>query len=189
MSMEISAKTLKQEQYMVPIKIILMYIVWKIFHWFAIQPGTALNHYWESFIFHLSSIYAVITAFFVSVLGMKAVADGININLIESNRQIWVQDHCLAIPAMVVFTGSVIFFRGAIKDKATFLFLGLIGIVIINIVRLIFVCFAFVYLSEYYFKMHHSVIYVIITYGFIFYLITRWMDRIIIKNQTETKDL
>ena len=187
--MKLNAQVLKQEQYMIPIKLILMYFAWKIFHRFAVQPGTTLNHYWLSFIFHVAHFYAIVTAFLVSVSGMRAIPDGININLIESNRQIWVEDHCLAIPAMIIFSGAVIFFRGEVKDKVLFLFGGLFGILCINILRLVFVCYAFVYLSDYYFKMHHSVIYVVITYGFIFFMITRWMDNTIKKSQAATKEI
>ena len=108
------------------------------------------------------------------------------INLIASYRQIWVQEHCLAIPAMVIFAGSVLLFKGRWLDKAVFLVQGLIGIILINIIRLIFVSLAWVYLSAYYFKMHHSVIYVVAMYGFIFYMIVRWMNRMMKQQNPDT---
>lgn len=179
--MKINSKTLLQEQYLVPIKIVSVYLAWKVFHHFASAKGTALNHYWELFIYRLGSVYASVTCAILSSFGMAASADGININLLETHRQVWVQDHCLAIPAIVVFVGSVIFFKGSVKDKLRFIIIGLIGIIIINTVRLIFVAVAFAKLTELFFNLNHSLIYVIVTYGFIFYMIARWMNRTIEK--------
>lgn len=108
---------------------------------------------------------------------MSTNADGININLLASNKQIWVEEHCLAIPAMVVFTGTVLAFKGSPKDKAWFIPVGLVGIIVINIIRLIFVSLAWVYLTPYFFNLHHSLIYAVITYGFIFLMLRWWMKR------------
>lgn len=175
--MKINFKALLQEQYLIPVKIILMYVVWKVFHYFAVIPGTALNHYWLGFVFWLGTVYAAVCSFLLSMLGLKAVSTGININLVASGKEIWVQDHCLAIPAMVVFTGAVIFFKGTFSDKAKFLAAGLAGIALINIVRIILVSFAWVYLTPYFFKINHAVIYVVVMYGFIFYMIAQWINR------------
>jgi exosortase/archaeosortase family protein len=181
--MELNTKIFSQERYLIPIKMICVYLVWKVFHYFTYFPGTALNHFWNNFVFRLGSIYASITSHILSVFGMYASADGININLLASHRQIWVQDHCVAIPVMVIFIGSVIFFKGEWRDKVKFLAVGLAGIFCINIIRLIFVCIAWVYLTPYFFNLHHSFIYVVATYGFVFFMITRWMNHIIAKSK------
>jgi len=181
--MKINTKTLLQEQYLIPIKIISVYFLWKFFHHFAIIPGTTLNHYWNIFIYDLGSIYAYAASEILSLFGMKASADGININLLASHKQVWVQDHCLAIPAIVVFIGSVVFFKGTAKDKLRFILTGLIGIIFINMIRIIFVAVAFVNFTEFYFNLNHSLIYLVVTYGFIFYMIARWMNRTIDKTE------
>lgn len=177
--MKINFKALLQEQYLIPIKIIAMYLLWKIFHYFLSIPGTALNHFWLDLVFRIGSIYASATSFLLTIFGMKAAGEGININLLESGKQVWVQDHCLAIPAMVIFTGAVIFFKGKWKDKVIFLMKGLAGIILINLIRLILVCIAWVYLSAYFYKLNHAVLYVVVMYGFIFYMIASWMNKVI----------
>lgn len=180
--MKFSAKHLLQEQYLVPVKIVLVYLAWKLFHHFTLIPGTTLNHFWGDFVYRLGSFYALATSLVLSFFGMKASAAGININLLTSNKQIWVQEHCLAIPAMVVFCGGVIFFRGSFRPKASFLVSGLAGIILINILRLVFLSLAWVYLKPYFFKINHSLIYVLAMYGFIFYMLVKWMDRSIVKS-------
>ena len=175
--MKLEVRTLLQEQYLVPVKIILVYVAWKVFHHYTAIPGTDLNHFWGNIVYKLGCFYAAATSLVLALFGMKANATGIDINLLVSNKQIWVQEHCLAIPAMMVFVGSVIFFRGNFKDKALFITMGLIGIALINILRLVLLSLAWVYLTPYFFKINHSIIYVIAMYGFIFYMIVRWMNR------------
>jgi len=174
-------RTVLQEQYLVPLKIILVYIAWKIFHHFAHLPGTILNRYWINSVYSIGCWYASATSFILSLFGMRSNSSGININMLVSNKQVWVQEHCLAIPAMIVFTGAVIFFAGEWKDKMIFIVTGLTGIVLINLLRLVFLSLAWVYLPSYFFKINHSLIYVVAMYGFIFYMVVRWMNRILPK--------
>lgn len=181
--MKLNLKMLLQEQYLIPIKIIAVYLAWKVFHHFASIPGTDLNHHWLDLVADLGSVYAKVCSHILSAFGMKSTSDGININLIESGKQIWVQDHCLAIPAMVIMTGSVIFFTGSVSDKAKFLAIGLTGIVLINILRIILVSIAWVHMSSAFFKVNHAMIYVVVMYGFIFWMIAQWMNRAIAKSK------
>jgi exosortase/archaeosortase family protein len=170
-----------QEKYLIPIKIVLVYVVWKVFHGFAAMAGTPLNLFWIDLVFKVGTIYATCASFFLTLIGMKAVGTGITINLLESHRQVLVQDHCLAIPAMVVFAGSVMIFKGSLREKTWFVLAGLIGIFFINVIRLIFVSYTWVYFSQVFFEFDHSLIYVVFTYGFIFFMIARWMDHVIKK--------
>lgn len=168
---------INQEHFLIPIKIVSMYVLWKVFHHFVSQPQNLFHLLWENFCVQIGSWYATATGFLLSLFGMFATADGINVNLLASHKQIWVQEHCLAIPAMVVFTGSVLSFKGTLKSKIPFIALGLMGIIFINLLRLTFVSVAWVYLSDYFFNLHHTFIYAAATYGFIFLMIVWWVKR------------
>lgn len=169
--------TLKEEKVLIPLKIILVYVIWKIFAAAVSYPSCFLHSSWNHFVLYLGAVYAHATSFLLNQIGLQAVAEGININLLQSQKQIWVQDHCLAIPATVVFCGAVVSFKGSWNSKWKFMLIGLVGIVLINLLRLVFVSLAWVYLSDYFFHLHHSFIYVLITYGFIFWMLTRWMKQ------------
>ena len=179
---------LLQEQYLVPLKIAAVYLVWKLFDRCAKVPGTPLHLFRDQMIYRLGSWYATATSFILSSFGMFVNAHGININLIESNKQVWVQYHCLAIPAMVVFAGSVLFFRGKLKDKLLFIAIGLAGIVILNIIRLVLLSLAWVYFAPWFFDINHSLIYVVIMYGFIFFMVIKWMDRVTLQETEKAPD-
>lgn len=161
-----------------PIKIVVVYICWKGFHYLAHIPGTWLAVKWQKICLATGSFYATFTAWLLrSTNTLMAYADGIDINLIQHNKQIWVQEHCLAIPAMVVFTGTVLLVKSPVGPKLWFIPLGLCGIVFINTLRLVFVSLAWVHLSEHFFNLHHSFIYSVITYGFIFLMLVWWINR------------
>jgi exosortase/archaeosortase family protein len=175
--MPLISNKLSEERFLIPMKIILAYVIWKVFHHFVSQPHNSFHMLWEDFCVQVGSWYATSTGFLLSLFGMWATADGINVNLVTSNKQIWVQEHCLAIPAMVVFTGAVLSFKGTWKSKIRFIFTGLVGIMFINLLRLIFVSVAWVYLSAQFFNLHHTFIYAAATYGFIFLMIVWWVKR------------
>jgi len=40
-------------------------------------------------------------------------------------------------------------------------------------------------MSLHYFDLHHSVIFVIITYGFIFFMVARWMNKTIVNEESK----
>jgi exosortase/archaeosortase family protein len=174
--MESKGHFLRNDSILIPAKIITIYIVWKIFHHFATIEGTSLNTYWLLFCEYLGSVYAFVTSKILMLIGQKAYSGGINIYL-ENQKEIWVQDHCLAIPAKVIFIGSILSFHGRWNEKLLFICIGLTGIVLINIARLLFVCLAWIYFPFYFFEMNHSVIYVVLCYGFIFFMIRWWINR------------
>lgn len=169
----------RAERFRIPTQIILVYGLWKVFHHFAWIKGTALNSVWTAAMVKTGTVYAAITSFLLTPFVAATHAKGIDIYIssVSITKVVWVQEHCLAIPAMVIFTATVALFKGKVKDKVWFIPLGLLGIVMINLMRLFFLSLAWLYLSPYFFKMHHSYIYVILTYGFIFLLLRWWIIR------------
>ena len=178
-----TAETRSKSPLITPVKIIAVYLVWKVFHYWVSIHGTFENQLWTNLIFDTGHVYALATGFCLKGLGVDVSVTGITISLVKSGRDLWVQEHCLAIPAVVVFTGTVIVLNGTPKDKAWFMPLGIAGIVFINIIRLVFVALAWNYLSPYYFKMHHTIIYACVTYGFIFLIIRWWILRQALENK------
>ncbi|MBS1619859.1 MAG: exosortase/archaeosortase family protein [Bacteroidetes bacterium] len=177
--MEYITKIWREERFNIPVKIVGSYVLWKVFHHFAKMPGTVLGTWWERLVFKLGAYYAVITVPFVRPFMDHAFARGIGIYMTagQTIKGVLVQDHCLAIPSMVVFTATIIFFRGPLRDKVWFIPLGLLGIVAINTARLAMVCLAFLYNSPYYFEINHSVFGLILLYGFVFMMLAWWIRR------------
>ena len=174
--MENKTSFLRNDSFLIPVKIVSIYIAWKIFHHFAMIDGTALHHFWIQLCEVLGTAYAVVTTKLLVLIGQKAYSSGINIYLTQQ-KEIWVQDHCLAIPAKIIFVGSILSFHGKWRDKMAFIGIGLTGIILINIARLLFVSLAWLYFPLYFFDMNHSLIYTVLAYGFIFFMIRWWIIR------------
>ena len=174
------------ERYLIPIKIILVYIAWKVFYPFTTVPGTALNLWWAHFTYTLGSVYASVVAVILNNAGVMATTQGIDIVLLKSNSHIAISEHCLALPAMTIFAGSVAFFKGRFWQKIIFIAIGFLGIVIINVFRMFFVSIAWMIFRTDYYMLNHSVLYVILTYSFIFLMLRWWINRMI-ENEKPTE--
>ncbi|MDB5281947.1 MAG: Exosortase EpsH-related protein, partial [Bacteroidota bacterium] len=92
-------------------------------------------------------------------------------------RSIRVEEHCLAFPATIIFICAIALFSGSWKNKAWFIPLGIFCIILINLIRLLFVCYVFENFSARFYQINHSVVYVIVVYAFIFLMIVWWMNK------------
>lgn len=146
-------------------------------YWVFTSPTIGLNPIWQRFTFSIARVYTFLSVFFLNFFSVESEARGVAIFLIQSGKTVFVKEHCLAIPAMVIFTGAILLFPGNQMQKVWFIPLGLLGIVIINLFRLVFVAIAFQYFPDSIFNFNHSVLYVILTYSLIFAMIVWWMKK------------
>ena len=174
-----------KEAYLTIFKILFIYGAWKLFRYYVSLPDSFLHSWWTGFIHGLGSAYAYISVWVLNVIGVRSYPEGIDIVFRQYNTRIWVQEHCLAIPAMVIFVGTVVSFRGHLWEKIGFVFLGLLGIALINVIRLVLVSLAWIWMNERFFHLHHSVIYVVLTYTFIFLMLRWWMLRNVSQRQEQ----
>ncbi len=156
-------------------EVLVVYGLWKISHHLLQTGSGAIQLWWSSFIFSTGSVYAAVSVFILKLFGQPVVHNGIDILFTDSGRVVWVQEHCLAIPAMVMFTAAIILYGNNYKGKIWFIPVGLISVAIINVLRLIFLSLTFQYMSQRFFEINHSLIYVVITYALIMVLIWWWM--------------
>ena len=159
------------------IKIAGVYALWKVFHYWVTKPDSIIHQSWLQLIEAMGTFYASATSTVLNIFNQNTISSGIEVIYQVSKKHIRVEDHCLAIPAMVVFTFSIILFGGQWKHKLWFIPLGWLGIFTINLVRLMFVCYAFENFSQQFYEINHSFVYVAITYGLIFAMIMWWMKK------------
>ncbi len=168
---------LNDEKIAVPRKIVSVYLLWKLFYFFADQDGTTLGMVWDKTALAIGSAYAAATGAMLRIIGMKVNVQDIYVYLLESGKSIVVLEHCCAIPASVIFLVSIASFKGSIIEKLWFIPLGLAGIALINLTRLVFLCWVMANKPAAMFALHHSVVTVGFTYGLIFLMVAWWMKR------------
>lgn len=167
---------LRDEAVSFVLKILSVYVVWKLVYYLLHLPGEA-SALWARFIHRVGVFYASVTSPILNLFGEQTYQWDFYVIYAQSGRNIRVEEHCLAIPAMVIFTGSILLFRGEAKHKLWFIPLGLFGIFLINLLRLIFLSVTFEHFSKEFFEINHQFIYVAITYGLIMGMIAWWMKK------------
>ena len=172
------AKELSQDStWIYIVKLISAYFLWKILHYFLSTPTSSIHTYWRGIVHLVGGFYARVVAIFLRLLGEDITQSGIGFQFHPSLKIVYVEEHCLAFPAMIIFSAAIVLYEGNWKDKLWFVPMGLFAIVLINILRLIFIGLSFEHFSDFYFSINHSLIYVVITYALIFLMITWWIKR------------
>ena len=153
----------------------LVYISWKLLYSYLSESTGVVNQVWLGTVNYLSFYYTAISASLLQLLGEQTVQQGNKIHFIIHNSNITVGEHCLAIPAMYIFTFSILLFPGSLKNKAWFIPIGLVGVALINVARIVLLSIVFVHFPGKYFIFHHVVLFVAITYSLILLLVFIWM--------------
>ena len=181
MQQEISGKQNKRQANLFLINMVLVYAGWKAFAYYVGHSNGFAQEIWSRAIYSLEVAYASATSDVLSFFGENTLSKGNSVIYPVLNKIITVADHCLAIPATVIFIGTILFFKGEWKDKLWFIPLGILFIVIINLIRLVFLCYTFAHFPRPYFDINHSLVYVVITYALIFLLIVWWMKKFAVR--------
>ncbi len=134
---------------------------------YTISSPTALKQLpgpWAQFTFSFGLFYAHVTSPILKFLGEPNFTSGIHFFFDRPGGR-WdmaVTEHCLAIPAMVIFSAIILAFPGSFKNKLWFIPLGVFFIFLINIVRLVFLCLVFVHYPYNIYSFFHKYVYVLI---------------------------
>jgi exosortase/archaeosortase family protein len=176
-------KWIKDPANLFVLNMLVVYAAWKLFSFYVKHSNGFMHIAWVKFIIYLGTVYAAIASSILNIFGENTVQTGIGVFYPVQNKIIYVEDHCLAIPATVIFIGTILLFRGNWKSKLWFIPMGILFIAIINTVRIIFVCETFVYFTKQFFDINHTVVYVLITYALIFILIIWWMKKFAVQKR------
>jgi exosortase/archaeosortase family protein len=179
------------EANMFVVKIVLVYMVWKAVRYFLLLHGP-LSSWWDGFVCFIGMQYAWLTSMILSLFNEhtvpvsqaffdpekgRTITAGAVFYPLPLNRIIYVVEHCLAIPATIIFISAIAIYRGSWKNKLWFIPMGVFAIACINLIRLVLLCYTFAHFSKLFFDVNHSVIYVAVTYTLIMLLIIWWMKK------------
>jgi exosortase/archaeosortase family protein len=159
-------------------KLVGIYFFWKVLHHFLLLPSFVFHAAWVSMVKVVGTGYAYFTVILLRLLGENITQIGVGFQFHPSTKIVYVEEHCLGFPAMLIFSAAILLYsKGFWKEKLWFIPLGLLGIIFINIARLVFLGLAFENFSSFFFSINHSYVYVAVTYGLIFSMIYWWMKK------------
>lgn len=162
-----------------------VYLAWKVLHYLLHHTTGVLHDYWQQFVLWMAILLAKCSTAVLLVFKQDVFQQGAVVIYRHSLKNITAAEHCLAIPAMVIFSGSILLFDGAAKNKAWFIPLGVLLIFVINVIRFSILCYTFENASPLFYNINHSFIYVVATYSLIMLLIVWWMRRFAGTTQTD----
>jgi exosortase/archaeosortase family protein len=151
-----------------------IYGAWKVIQHYLLH-GIWIGE-WKHITNAIGTVYASATSRLLHIVGQHTIQSGIAV-IFPTGDKILVEEHCLAIPAMILFAGTIALFSGSWKNKLWFIPMGLSVIIAINLLRLVFICITFEHFSKFFFELNHVYIYVAITYSAILGMILIWMNR------------
>lgn len=168
-------------------KLFAMYLaymyIWKAFVWESVfsKPWEYLNHL---------VLKALMSGclFFLNLFGYEARQYSYDmILMVEPNATIRIMNFCLGIDVMALFTMLIIAYPGPWKKKLFFVPIGLTGVFIINMIRIMAIGICFVDFFEYaYFDNH--LYFNVAAYSFIFLIFVGWVNYLERKGLTGIKD-
>jgi exosortase/archaeosortase family protein len=158
------------------VKVLSVYGGWKLLHaylWRTAESKAA----WQAKLTGFGHFYAFLTNGILRLVGFSSSVDGAVVN-IDAHNGIWIAEHCMAIPAMVIFSFSLLLFRGRWADKAWFIPLGILFIFFLNLFRLVSLSILMTKVPETTYQLYHRYVFFGITYGAILLMVVWWMDRV-----------
>jgi len=124
---------------------------------------------------------ADISAFFLRLFGYEVLQDYM-VNGCEArimflgSGSICIGSGCSGLELFLLFFGFILLMRGRLKDKLWFVPLGLLGILVLNIIRIVILSMIYYHHHEY-LDFNHKYTFVIIVYGAIFGLWVLWVNK------------
>lgn len=105
---------------------------------------------------------------------------------IDGTHGLWIGDPCNGLTLFALFSIFVIAYPGPIRKKAWFIPLGMIGIHLINALRVVALSIIVTY-DYAYLDFNHTYTFSIIVYGFVFFLWYVWAGKLAAKKKGDSK--
>jgi len=154
------------------LKIAAVYIGWKLFsHFYFDAPA------FKDFKTQLGEATGYMAYLMLKPFFLQDVAMYPRVVILSGARGIYVADLCLAIPAMVMFTAFIAIYSGKAIQKLWFIPAGLLGIFLINALRIASLAYIQRFSTVEVFNFTHNYAYLVVVYSFIFLMIKVWMDK------------
>jgi exosortase/archaeosortase family protein len=159
------------------IKLGILYVAY--FWWFSpnVWQLPVISTLYGYFIHYVLLFLAEPAALLLTAIGFGAdVVNDRYLDLYDLEFNVHIKNFCLGIDMMFMLTALIISFPGKWKDRLWFIPMGVLGIQLINIGRIVGLCLSFLLFKRGNFVDHHDVFNVVAVI-FIFFLFVMWVNR------------
>jgi len=158
------------------VKVLLIYLLWKVLFFLFNREGTDLNSGWVVFTDWFAYKTIQPAAFILQkIFGYQLVYNHRNI-IINNTPGLFLANHCLGVSVCVIFSGFIIAYKGKWFHKLWYIAFGIFCIYAINVTRLVGLGIVEDCCSEYFLELAHTRVYLLMSYGMFFLLVVCWMN-------------
>ena len=172
-------ETLKQNKPTILFLAKLGFLCAVYFLWFSkvVWELPIISTYYGHFVHYTMLSLTHGSVWVLNLLGYQAEVFNVRfIDLYDSIMNIYIKNFCLGIDMMFVLTSLIVSFPGKWLDRLWFIPLGIVGIQLINIGRIVGMSLSWIILDRGAFVDHHDVFNTIAVI-FIFIMFTFWVKR------------
>jgi exosortase/archaeosortase family protein len=158
------------------LRIGLIYAGWKLLQ-LAISRSMSLEIAWNNAVSTYAHKVATAGNKLLEAMGFEIIYHYQQAVYIAGTPGFYVEEHCLAVPATLIFGTFIAAFHGPWKHKLWYIPLGMLAVQAINFGRIIFLALIMTLGSEWFFHFNHSFLALILEYGMVFFMIALWMRK------------
>jgi exosortase family protein XrtF len=151
---------------------IVLYTSWYVLYELVINPNGTL----DTFVIN-SSVYS--SEHLLKLFGYPTFtthSETIRTVGIDGTLGLWIGDPCNGLTLFALFTAFIVSFPGPVKHKAWFIPAGILGIFLVNVLRITGLCMIVLYKPKW-LGINHDYIFKIFVYSFIFWTWMIWVNR------------
>lgn len=158
------------------VKIVLIYGAWKVFQ-FVVDHTPALLSPWVRMTDWYAHKVATAANKILQAFGYDIVYHYFKAVYVVGTPGIMIEEHCLAIPATLIFGAFIAIYKGPLRHKLWYIPLGMIAVQGINLVRILGLALLLKHVPLRFFDFNHSYTALIMEYGMVFIMIMLWMRK------------
>lgn len=162
-------------------KVAVLYVIWLLLEGGPARPDGPWN--WA-----LTRFTSDVSVAVMQLMGFKIdyylLPETQNTQLyVDGRSSIQIGPPCNGLVLMVIFAGFVLAYPGAWLRKLLFIPLGILGVYVINVIRVVLLCINYTYFPDT-FQFNHEYTFIVVVYSFIFGLWMWWSNRWVKTPQT-----
>lgn len=151
------------------VTVFVLYIFWYLIYDLWLHPNQSLDLMVVDFTIYLSK-FLLETAGYTVFTGAERVIG------IDGSGGLWIGDNCDGIALFALFSVFIIAYKGKIKTKIIYIFLGILSIQLLNVLRVTGLAILDTH-SRSWTEFNHTYTFNILIYGYIFFLWMLWVNK------------
>ena len=151
------------------INVFALYILWYCIYNLWLHPQQKIDLWVIDFTISISK-------WLLEKLGYVVFSGGDRLIGIDGTGGLWIGDNCNGIALFALFTGFIIAYTGKFKHKIIYIISGIIGIELLNIIRVMVLAILDTF-SRTWTEFNHTYTFTFIIYAFIFMLWMIWVNK------------